>query len=198
MGNDPAAWMIPAAALLAVILFFTFGARSERRRRAHFAALAAHRGTPVATIGEGSNRFTVTIDERTLEVRDERRGGGLGSSTSGSQYFTIATKLRGHAWELHSVIIRRKFRSASRTTFAERFRVDDLGLPMPQHWLTDDVRAAIESELVPADSAANIEIDAGELVLRSMASPVTITPATLDALLANHAQLASAVERARR
>ena len=34
MGNDPAAWMIPGAALLAVILFFVLGAYSERRRRA--------------------------------------------------------------------------------------------------------------------------------------------------------------------
>jgi hypothetical protein len=197
MGDDPAAWMIPGAAFLAVIAWFVMSARAQRNRDAHFRALAAHRGATLEVVREHAKRFAVTIDDRTLEVRDQLRGGGASSSASGSQYLTIATALRGRAWDLHSVIIRRRFRSAAGEPFAARFDVADLGLPMPANWLTEDVRTALESVFAPGNSTATVEIDSGELLYRSMASPMAWTAATLDALLTSHVALARAVERAR-
>jgi hypothetical protein len=196
MNDDPAAWMIPGGALLAVVLYFLLRALSERKRDRHFAALAAHRGAVVESISETSKRFSVAVADRKLHVGDRYQGGGIGSGT-GSRYLTVATPLRGHAWDLHSVRIRKRFLAKSGAPFERRFKVEDLGFPMPDRWLTAEVRAGVEAVFAVGIGAAVIEIDAGALVHQAMASPVEVTPATLDSLLERQVALARAIERAR-
>ncbi|HYO78790.1 MAG TPA: hypothetical protein VE010_20180 [Thermoanaerobaculia bacterium] len=196
MTDDPFVWMIPGGALLAVILYLIMRGRSDRKRDAHFAVLAAHRGAIVEATSEYSRRFSVDVDGRKVDVRDIYRAGG-GSRRSGASYLMTATALRGRAWELHSVIVRQRFRAKAGEPFERRFKVEDLGLPMPDRWLSADVRAGIEAVFALGIAAAVDELDAGELVHRAMASPVEVNAETLDALLERHVALASAIERAR-
>lgn len=197
MNDDPASWMIPGGALLAVVLYFFLRARSERKQDRHFAALAAHHGTVVEAISENAKRFSVVVGDRKLQVADGYRGGGIGSPGRASRYLTIATVLRGRSWDLHSVRIVKRFFARSGAPFERRFRVEDLGLPMPDRWLTEEVRAGVEAMFAAGVAAAVIEIDAGALVHQAMASPLALTPATLDSLLERQVALARAIERAR-
>ncbi|HEX9986145.1 MAG TPA: hypothetical protein VGF69_22985 [Thermoanaerobaculia bacterium] len=197
MTDDPAAWMIPGGAFLAVVVYFVLRARGERKREGHFAALAAHRGAVVESFGVNAKRFFVAVDDRRVDVRDAYRGGGIGGTSSGSHYLTIATPLRGRSWDLHSVKIGKRFLSKSGEPFERRFKVEDLGLPMPEQWLTADVRAGVEAVFAVGVAAAVIEIDAGELVHRAMASPVEVDAETLDSLVERQVALARAIERAR-
>lgn len=198
MADDPGAWLIPSLAFLAVIVYFVMRAFGERKRDTRFRALAAHRGVSVESTPTHVRRFAVTIGERTVDVLDEFRGNARGSVSRTSRYFTTATPLRGRGWDLHSVRIGKRFRAKSGDPFEQQFKVEEFGLPLPERWLNADVRAGVEAVFAVGIPGGTIELDAGELVQRSFASAVEVTPQMLDALLERQVALADAVERARR
>ena len=181
--------------ILFVVTCITFSARSSRRRNEAFAALAQRFGATVDRLGESSTRFVITVAGRELEVRDAHRGGGIGSQTSGSQYFTVSTRLRGRAWDLHSVDITRRRRPSE--NFEAAFKVHDLGLPMREGWLDPQVRSAIAAAFSPDHRLGKISIDAGELVYLLRESPGDLSPPQLEAIMVSNADLATLIEAAR-
>ena len=190
-------WLILAGVVFVVLLYRAIRKIGERRRSEHFALLASHCGSTVEVKSETSQRFRAERADRMLEVRDEYRGGGLGDSSTGSRYITIGTKLRGRAWDLHSVGIRRRLGRSLTDPFEKAIKVEDLGMPMREGWLTPDVRAALTASFGAAHRLGTINIEGGELFYREAGSPRMFSPEALLKLIDRLVELAAAVERAR-
>jgi hypothetical protein len=137
------------------------------------------------------------VSERPVDVRDEYRGGGTGSSRSGAHYVSVVTPLRGRSWDLHSVQVKRRFRLSTKPLpFEDTFVVEEFGLPMPEGWLTADVRSSLEAVILPTDRYGHISIEAGGLMYRIVGSPERLSPETLRSLIGHLVRLAAATERA--
>jgi hypothetical protein len=196
MFEDPAAWLIPAAAGAAVVLSLWLNARGQRRRVEHFRSLAAQMKAKATQSSEFNWSFSVQERDRAFTVEIALRGGGTGSSSSSTNYLVTSTALRGRAWDLHSVTIRRKF-GRRRSTFEETFRVQEFGLPLREGWVTEQVRSAITAiDALPLQSG-ELLIEEGFLRHRVMGSINAIEPSTLKQLLTRMADLAAALERSR-
>lgn len=181
--------------VLFVVGSIALGNRSARRRTEAFARWAGEYGAELERLGERSFRFLVNAADRQLEVRDAYRGGGIGVSTSAVPYLTVSGRLRGRSWDLHSVDVKQRWPKGD--TFDTAFKVEDLGMPMREGWLTPAVRSAITASFAPAHRLAKVSIDGGDLVFLIAASPGQLSKQILDALVAAHSQLATSIERAR-
>lgn len=195
MSETETRWLIVGGLALLAFAYVAIMRYSERRRSEHFALLAAHCASSVEEEGESSQLFRVQIGDRELEVRDAYRGGEIGSSSSGSRYVTIATKLRGRGWDLHSVSIRLRLGRAADQPFEKAFKVEQFGLPMRESWLTPAVRSALAASLAAGHRLGSINIEGGELIYREIGSPRNFSPEALAVLLDRHAELAPEIER---
>jgi hypothetical protein len=197
MSETALRWLVVGGLVLLVLAYRVTSRHAERRRSAHFALWASHCGSRVERKGELSQRFRVKLGDRELEVRDEYRGGGAGSNTTGSRYVSIVTALVGRAWDLHSVSIRLRLGRSSVPFSENAIKVEEFGLPLREGWLTPDVLSALAASFAAAHRRGVISIDGGELVYREITSPRSLSPEVLAALLDRHAELATAIERAR-
>lgn len=188
-------WVIVAAIVVVFLTYRAVWKLGERRRVEHFNMLASVLGARADT---GSARFVIKVDERDVEVRDEYRGGGIGTNGYGARYLSIVTPLRGRSWDLHSIQVKRRFSLRStRRPFDEAFVVEEFGLPMRKGWLTADVRSSLEDVIAPGDLYGRINIEGGDLIYRVIGSPRTFSPDSLRNVVSHLARLAAATERAR-
>lgn len=193
MSETATKWVIVGAI---VVVFLTYRAVlkwGERRRVQHFNMLASGLGAKIDT---ESAVFSITVDERDVEVRDEYRGGGIGANGYGARYLSIVTPLRGRSLDLHSVQVKRRFGRSTRRAFDEAFAVEDFGLPMRKGWLTADVRSSLEAVIAPGDLYGRINIEGGDLIYRVIGSPQRFSPDSLRSLVGHLVRLAAATERA--
>ena len=193
MSETATKWVIVGAIIVVVLIYRAVLKRGERRRVQHFNMLASVLGAKVDT---DPAVFSITIDERDVEVRDEYRGGGIGANGYGARYLTIVTPLRGRSLDLHSVQVKRRFGRSTRRLFDEAFAVEEFGLPMRKGWLTADVRSSLEAVIGPGDLYGRINIEGGDLIYRVIGSPQRFSPDSLRSLVGHLVRLAAATERA--
>jgi hypothetical protein len=193
MSETATKWIIVGAVVVVFLMYRAVLKRGERRRVEHFNMLAALLGTKVDA---GSARFAITVDDRDVEVRDEYRGGGIGSNGYGARYLSIVTPLRGRSLDLYSVQVKRRFGRSTRRAFDEAFAVEEFGLPMRKGWLTADVRSSLEAAIAPGDLYGRINIEGGDLIYRVIGSPQRFSPDALRSVVGHLVRLAAATERA--
>lgn len=189
--------LIVLGLILAAVARWAWSRARDKRRQAHFAALAQSFGKEAVPEGEFLSRFPVDIDGRTLEVRLQHRSGG--SKGAGGWYVVTEVDLQGVS-DLHSADIRPRWRRPKVVDprdpeFGKYFTVFDAGYPLREGWLNNDVRSAI-AHFYALDLPLNLlSIEEGRLVHRSHLSVKRFNGDLLRQLLTRQGALAAAIER---
>lgn len=186
--------------ILAIGAFWALSTVRDRRRQAHFAALAQSLGSKAMREGEHLSRFPVEIDGRAFDVRLQHLGGGLGSSSGPGWCVITKVALQG-VLDVHSTEIRPRARrprgiDLRNSDFEKHFTVHDAGYPLRQGWLNEHVRGAIAHFYALELPLDPLSIEEGHLVHRALLPVQRFSGDTLRELLTRQVAVARALEHA--
>lgn len=156
--------LITLGIFLLIVVYWAWDRARDKKRQAHFEALAQSFGRRPVPEGESLWRFLTAIDSRTFEVRLQHRG-------KRGWYFVTEVSLQGVS-DLHSTDIRPRRRrpqvvDPQDPDFGKYFTVHDAGYPLREGWLNDRVRAAIAHFYALDLPLDPLSIEEGRLVHRS-------------------------------
>ena len=191
--------LIALAVGLAILAAWLLSRASDRRRERRFASLAAALGCEVVREGERRG-FAVDLEGRSVDVRHQHFGGGMGSSSGPGWQVLTSVPLRDVS-QLHSARIaprlgRRRPIDPRDEDFEGRFRIQDFGMPLRQGWLGPRVRAALAHFYALELPLAAVDVEEGRLVHRGSEALLRADGAAVRELLARQVALAEALERA--
>lgn len=185
--------LIVLGLVLAAVAYWAWTRARDKRRQAHFAALAQSFGRRPVPEGESLWRFLIAIDSRTFEVRLQHRG---------KRGWSVVTEvaLQGVS-DLHSTDIRPRMRRPQAVDpqdpgFGKYFTVYDAGYPLREGWLNHRVRTAIAHFYALDLPLDPLSIEEGRLVHRSHLPVQRFHGDLLRDLLARQGEVAAALEQA--
>jgi hypothetical protein len=193
-----------------VVVFMVEPSIRRRKVRRQFEAIARGLEQPQPAGRGWPAMFSITIDGRAFEVRNDERSSSRGSSYRGPTGFLLitVTRLASDRWAMHQVdmsVLDKRLAwlvSGKRLTgdaaFDARYLVVEDGLPVREAWLDAETRGAIARFFDAAPIPGLIWIRERELQFIMQTPWTGVDGPVMRALLERQAALASALDRTAR